>query len=62
MPVFLVHDFNHSTRVFKFVFDHYGFTSMSSNSNSSSMKFEYVMSSDSSLHVHMGLSHALLEQ
>ena len=67
VPVFLVHSiktcmFNHSTRVFKFVFDRYRFTSVRSSSNSSGTYCEYVMSSDSSLRVHTSSSCALLEQ
>ena len=54
--------FNHTTHVFKFVFDHHGFTSMHSSSNSSSMHYKYVKSSDSSLCVHTSLSCALFEQ
>ena len=49
MPVFLVHSFksrvfNHSTCVFKFVFDCHVFTCVQSSSNSSGMNFEYVTS------------------
>ena len=54
--------FHHSTHVFKLVFDYHGFTSMHSSSNSSGMHCECITSSDSSLHVHTSLSHALLEQ
>ena len=53
---------NHSTRVFKFVFDRHGFTSVRSSSNSSGMLCEYVMSSDSSLRIHTSSSCALLKQ
>ena len=67
VPVFLMHSietrmFNHSTCVFKFVFDRYGFTSVRSSSNLIGMHFEYFTSYDSSLHIHMSWSHALLEQ
>ena len=64
LSVFLMYSiktcvFNHSTRVFKFVF---GFTSVRSSSNSSGTHCKYVTSSDSSLLVHTISSRALLEQ
>ena len=67
VPVFLVHSiktcvFNHSTCVFKFVFDRHGFTGVCLSSNSSSMHCKYITTSDSSLCVHTSSSHALLEQ